>query len=382
MDAEKRRVIQMIHDQPGKLVLVCAGAGVQSMAWLLDVAGASRTLLEAVVPYDGHAFDDFLGQTPAQYVSAETGRRLAGRALSRANWLLEDDTPPLGVACTAAIASDRPKRGDHRAHITVWTPEKIVSYSLKLEKGARDRAGEEHVVSTLILNAIAAAFGVEQRVELGLQSADILETTTIDIQTPVEHLLQGELSYVGIHADGRVRTEGVQPQLLLSGSFNPLHEGHLALANAASELTGKPVAFEIPAFNADKPALPLQTVLQRLTQFAGRWPVYVSSAATFLEKARIFPGATFIVGYDTAVRVLQRRFYAGTEHSTLAALTELQQAGCSFVVAGRINRDGRFGSADDLDVPEGFEDLFRPIPDFRHDLSSTELRQMGQRGCR
>jgi hypothetical protein len=382
MDTERRFLIEAIHDQPGKLVFVCAGAGVQAMAWLLGVAGASRTVLEAVIPYDSGAFADFLGQTPAHYVSAETGRLLAGRALSRANWLITDDTPPIGIACTAAIASDRPKRGDHRAHIAVWTTGKVVSQYVKLEKGARDRAAEECVISTLILNAIAAAYGLAQSLDPGLNSADTLETTTIDFQTPIEQLLQGQLAYVGIHADGRIRTAGVQPQLLLSGSFNPLHEGHLALVNAASDLTGQPVAFEMPALNADKPALPLQTVLSRLTQFAGRWPIYVSSAPTFLEKARIFPGATFIVGYDTAVRVLQRRFYGGTEQSTRSALTELQQAGCSFVVAGRTKQDGRFGIADDLEIPAGFESLFRPIPDFRVDLSSTELRQTGQRGSR
>lgn len=147
-------------------------------------------------------------------------------------------------------------------------------------------------------------------------------------------------------------------------------------------MTGLPVAMEIPAFNADKPALPIDMILGRLAQFAGRWPVYISSAATFVEKARIFPGATFVVGYDTAVRVLQRRFYGGAELGIQQALAELQTAGCRFLVAGRLQKDGSFGAANELDVPTGFEELFRPIPDFRVDLSSTELRQHGLRGSR
>lgn len=382
MEDDIRHLVELIHDADGELVLVSAGAGTQALAWLVGVAGASRTLLEALIPYNSAAFTDFLGQAADQYVSAETGRKLAGRALSRAHWLIQADTLLIGVACTAAIATDRPKRGDHRAHITVWTPERIISIYLKLDKGLRDREGEETLVSRVILNTIAAAYGLDYRLKLETRTGDLLETTIIDLRTPIEHLLRGERDYVGIHADGRVRTEGVQPQLLLSGSFNPLHAGHLALAQAAMEMTGKPIAMEIPVFNADKPALPSDVVLDRLVQFAGRWPVYVSNAPTFVEKARVFPGATFVVGYDTAVRVLQRRFYGGTELGIEQALTELQTAGCRFLVAGRYHKDGGFGAADDLDVPASFEALFRPIPDFRVDLSSTELRQHGLRGSR
>ncbi|MCO5182407.1 MAG: hypothetical protein M9928_16270 [Anaerolineae bacterium] len=382
MKNDIRRLVESIHNANGKLVLVSAGAGAQAIAWLLGVAGASRTLLEALIPYNSAAFDDFLEQTPEQYVSAETGRQLAGRALSRAQWLIQDGTPPIGAACTATIATDRPKRGDHRAHIAVWTPERVVSIYLKLDKGARDRDGEEALVSRVILNAIASVYGLNDQLQLEMYNGDVLETTITDLRKPIEQLLRGERIFVGVHADGRVRVAGVQPQLLLSGSFNPLHAGHLALAQAAMAMTGLPVAMEIPAFNADKPALPIDMILGRLAQFAGRWPVYISSAATFVEKARIFPGATFVVGYDTAVRVLQRRFYGGAELGIQQALAELQTAGCRFLVAGRLQKDGSFGAANELDVPTGFEELFRPIPDFRVDLSSTELRQHGLRGSR
>ena len=45
--------IREIHDAPQQGVLVVSGAGSQAVAWLLGVAGASRTLLEVVVPTAG-----------------------------------------------------------------------------------------------------------------------------------------------------------------------------------------------------------------------------------------------------------------------------------------------------------------------------------------
>jgi hypothetical protein len=39
---------------------------------------------------------------------------------------------------------------------------------------------------------------------------------------------------------------------------------------------------------------------------------------------------------------------------------------------------GEFEELDRLEVPEGLEGLFHPMPNFRNDLSSTFLRERGQ----
>jgi hypothetical protein len=98
----------------------------QALADLLAVGGASRTLIEGLIPYSTASFDDFLGYTPEQYTAPETARLLAGRAYTRGRWLEGAASPLVGLACTAAIASDRPKRGEHRAHIATWQPERLV----------------------------------------------------------------------------------------------------------------------------------------------------------------------------------------------------------------------------------------------------------------
>lgn len=384
MDTTTRQLIQSIHDCPTQIMLVIAGAGTQMLSDLLGVAGASRTLLEALVPYGASAFDDFLGHPPQQYVAPKTARLLAGRALTRARWLRQDEGPVLGLACTATIVTDRPKRGEHRAHIAAWRPERQAWYGLHLQKGARDREGEERLVSMLLLQALAAACGLPQAIELPLLEGDVLEAGTEDFAAAAGHLLRGDIPFLGIHDHGLLRLSGVCPEVLLCGAFNPLHAGHLGMAAAASQVLGKPVAFEVSAANADKPPVSQEVLLARLAQFAGRYPVYATMAPTFVQKARLFPGVTFVLGFDTAVRLLHPRYYQNSYAQMEAALQEMADLGCRFLVAGRLAENGRFQELSDLPIPDSFRALFQPLPDelFREDISSTYLRATGRKGAR
>ena len=133
MDIEIKQLVQTIHDAPERIVLVAAGAGTEALSNLLGVAGATRTLLEALVPYSQAAFDEFLGRPPAKYVTERTARLLAGRAFTRARWLEANTNPVVGLACTATIITDRPKRGEHRAYIATWQPDRLVEAATNLQ---------------------------------------------------------------------------------------------------------------------------------------------------------------------------------------------------------------------------------------------------------
>ncbi|HRN67889.1 MAG TPA: hypothetical protein PK205_07640 [Promineifilum sp.] len=375
MDESIRSLIQAIHDSPPRAVFAAAGAGSQALADLLGVPGASRTLLEALIPYAADSFDEFLGQQPEQYVSAETGRRMAGRALARAHHLRELETWPIvGLGCTATIVTDRPKRGEHRAHVAAWSPARLTAWTLYLEKGARDRAGEEGLVSRLILDALGEACGIADRSLLPLGPGDSLSVERIDYAAAAERLRHHEVAWFGIEPDGGLATE--TPVAVLSGSFNPLHAGHTGLAETAAALLGVPVTFEVSAVNVDKPPLETTVLLDRLSQFAGRWPVVAGNAPTFVEKSRLYPGAVFVVGFDTAARIIQPRYYGDSEAGMLAALAEMRDHGNRFLVAGREGDDGHFRELRELEIPAGFAGLFEAIPErlFHSDVSSTEIR--------
>lgn len=383
MQSKKQALIQDVHDTPYQLVYVAAGAGTEALNALFSIAGASRTVLECHVPYSKASFVEFLGREPQKYVSMETAGLLAGRALTRAQLLSEDDATPLvGVSCTATIVTDSPKRGDHRAYIVTWQADQVVGYHLNMKKGARDRAGEERLVSNVVLNAIARATSVKPQLELNLIQGDELKETVFDFGAVINELYEKDINYFGVHDFGRIRKTGVSPQVLLSGSFNPLHAGHLGIAAAATKHLGKPVAFEISAFNVDKPPLDKQAALKRLTQFSGQHAVYLSNAPTFVEKTRIYGETTFVVGYDTAKRILQKRYYNDSNEEMLARLNEMLAINSHFLVADRIGDDGIVYSVDELEMEAEFRPMFSRLPDFRLDISSSELRKAGLKGSR
>ena len=383
MKTKSRSLVETIHKTPHQLVYVAAGAGTNALNALFSVAGASGTALECLVPYSKPSFVDFLGREPDKFVSMETALLLAGRAQTRAQMLREDTgSPVIGVSCTATIVTDRPKRGEHRAFIATWQPERIVCYQLKMEKGVRNREGEEQLVSHVVLNAIAHAASLDDAIPLDLVDGDVLIETVFALGDVVDDLYAGEINYFGVHDFGRIRKTDASPQVLLPGSFNPLHAGHLGMAEAASVHLGKPVAFEISAFNVDKPPIDKSSALERLAQFAGQHAVYLSNAPTFVEKTRLFGETTFVVGYDTAERIVQKRYYSNSEQEMHARLHEMLAINTHFVVADRVGDDGLVYSIDELDMDEQFRQMFSRLPDFRLDISSSALRKAGLKGSR
>ncbi len=177
-----------IHSVPGKGCVVVTGAGIRAISDLFAQPGTSRTILEAQVPYARRALDEFVGVRASQHVSAEEALLIAESALRRARHLADDEDSGeaserqllFGVGCTAAVATDRDRRGEDRAHVA-WVAgdesggTRSGGTSVWFDKNARTRAEEDAVVSAIVLNSIAEAIGVDERL-----AVDVLETERLD----------------------------------------------------------------------------------------------------------------------------------------------------------------------------------------------------------
>ena len=111
-----------------------------------------------------------------------SAKLIAEAALKRARYLADDkgagDDPEeqlFGVGCTAAIATDRVRRGEDRAHVAWTDGTRSGGASIWFDKSARTREQEDVIVSAIVLNSIAEVTGVEERLEI-----DVLGTERLD----------------------------------------------------------------------------------------------------------------------------------------------------------------------------------------------------------
>ncbi|GAX76497.1 hypothetical protein CEUSTIGMA_g3942.t1 [Chlamydomonas eustigma] len=399
MDFPLEQLITSIHACPTKAVIVVTGGAVQASSWLLSVPGASNTVIEALVPYARESLSSFLGHEPEQFCSESTAIQIAKAAFQRAAALSTLSTPILGVGATCALASVPIKRGDHRAYIACHGSFGTRVTSINLAKGARNRMAEDDLVSRALIKLVAQSMDLDITaftLPLVLEGAtaaegqqpvaisDVVHQSLIAMSDPISDLLEGKVQCVEYSPNGSVVVDAPRNQkIVLSGSFNPLHDGHKKMLNTAVEqfgaVKGLEGCFELSIGNADKGMLTAIEIRKRVRQFiSAGLPVVLTSAPLFVEKAGLMRSCRFVVGYDTAVRMVMPKYYNNSFTQMLLDFSRLRECGCSFIVAGRLDSGTEsFKGLSDIDVPLELADLFECIPEevFRLDISSTELRK-------
>lgn len=439
----------------------------KAIEWVFTVPGASRCLLEAGVPYGHVALASLLKDSRINgSVSSATSIRMAFMIRSKivTQFLCETQSFKelvhcnlFSVACTAALVSSEPKKGDHRFYVTTFNGKQYSTRHMILQKGVRNRQEEDYTCSRVILDAICASASVEALPIDYLRHKssifdhdetivnDVIENTLDDA---INKLLNGETnkilfvsnksssisppqeindeSKIGINVDNFNIYEDIDlppNAYIFPGSFNPLHEGHVRLVQAAltshgfrpqeNNISHPLVVFEISISNVDKRPLSTDEVIRRIIQFcpstnplfsSGNFAlnniaICITAKSLFIDKAKIFNHSTFILGADTLERLLMPKYYVGASYvEMVTAMVTIANCGCSFIVGGRQTKDGKFETAhsilfpteistveghageqhivDDKRLPRIVLQMMNSISevDFRCDLSSTAIR--------
>ena len=353
--------IQSLHDSHWQGVFYFTGGGSYALSDLLTLPGASRTVLEASIPYSQQSMRELLMSEVESYCSKQTACTLAMQAFQRSRKLTDSDEI-FGLACTASLRSKDLKRGPHRAHIALQTPQKTIHWELNFQKGELSRDGEERRLADVIVSSLLSGLDVAESSTLA--PAD-LEVATRDLSD----LLQNKRAHVNKSADA-----------FLPGSFNPLHRGHRMMKKIAEKTLGCEVQYELCIHNVDKPTLNYIELKSRLEQFSPDEYV-LTNAPKFVDKASDLnedSSVTFVIGVDTLKRIVSPKYYGDNLTLRDDSIKELIRLDTKFLVFGRAEK-GKFITLNEIEMPSELKQRCQGISetDFRDDISSTELRHAG-----
>lgn len=326
-----------------KTVLYITGGGTEAIGMLLREGGASAYIEEIKVPYSKESIRQILSYNPPKYACESVARQLAVTAYYRAKELVgNDDIKVVGLGSTAKLKVDNEREGrEHSFHIALHTDTETMVRSTKFHNGTRQEQEFENAKAIYRI----------------VHPSHMLEEGNLHLKYDTN--IWGATAKVSLHKDTIYYFYNTTPPVhhdslnILSGSFNPLHEGHINMGRAAFEYNKHPVYYELSIINTSKPSLDHIEINKRIEQFrqydGQPWfaGVMVTSLPLFIDKAMMLKGATFIVGSDVIRRIFVE--HEGYGHGDCTAMkNRLKEAGAKFLYVERKNEPCNIHRIDDI----------------------------------
>lgn len=350
-----------------------AGAGIQSAIW--HTLGCSSFFVGAEFPYAPSESSRALGYTPTSFVSEEMAIDLAMAAYVRA---YEFGKKSVGIGLTASVASSRAHRGDHRIIVSGCSDDGVLTAYMTLPKGVGDeaRALDGKIADSLAIKILLHAAG--QNYVLPKETHCDVPVMVADTNSQAFFSLEARPYFTSSGQRKSFTVEDRQNSVFYPGNFDPLHEGHIGAAEATLDYIAnkigkrKKVIFTTTTNPPHKSPLSSPEVLQRVALMKGHNFLVTKGDARYLDKARLFPNSSFILGADALIRMLDPKWGVPTQD----LLDELTNLKTTYYVLGRLV-EGKFITLHDIEdqypILYKYQHLFEPVSG-RWDVSSTEKR--------
>lgn len=172
-------------------------------------------------------------------------------------------------------------------------------------------------------------------------------------------------------------------RLVLSGSFNPIHNGHISLMIDAikQKPTFKPI-FEISSTNCDKGIVSETELNSRIESILRTgFDVITTNHPTFLQKSQLFYNSCFIVGFDTYQRLMSLNYYFNNVWLFNNFIRTLCERFHSFLIYPRNSSEEDYVKESNNNK---YKNIFKFIPysEFQPiQISSTEIRNLDISEC-